>query len=642
MIKKSIRIHAVALAMLLAANPMSVYASETLSEEETLSWSSAEEKQEDGDLARQMAENEEEGDAGEAATLSEEENLPEGAIKENADVAIDADPILDGETEDPEESEVRSEEPADSDTQQEEAEDLDLGAQSEEAEDAGLSTQSTGDENEDEEEPEKKNGLIEEGGQTYYYVDGVLKTGQKKIEGYWYMFDPEKDGAMVTGFYSHTSETNPAGGPKVCYYDESGHMLYGQKKIDGFWYNFKQGSGAMQTGFVNIPSQSKIVYYNKDGEVGKGLGQMLYGQKKIDGFWYMFKHGTGAMQTGFVNIPSQKKIVYYNEAGTMGAGLGQMLYGQKKIGGYWYMFKQGTGAMQTGFVNIPSQKKIVYYNEAGAMGSGLGRMQYGQKKIGGYWYMFKQGTGAMQTGFVNIPSQNKMVYYNEAGAMANGLGRMLYGAQKIGGVWHYLKPGSGALAGTGVFQATVEGVNGNWYFVNGKADLKTNRAVTYSGADWNVLNNRATRVGTSSDTALFKALKVIASITNDSMTKEQKLRKAFDHIKTFGEANPWIPHYKGVDWPQKYANHMLDNRTSNCFGYAATFAYLAKACGYTQVYAVSSGGHGWAEIDGRVYDPEWSKHYNYSTYYGISYDTKTDVNYKGALNRNVDWMYVKI
>ena len=246
---------------------------------------------------------------------------------------------------------------------------------------------------------------------------------------------------------------------RIYYYDENGNKLTGQKKIDGFWYMFltqaMAGSdeevGAMQTGFVHIPYQNKIVYYSESGEPGEGLGQMQYGQRKIDGFWYKFKQGTGAMETGFVEIPSQSKIVYYSEAGEMGSGLGQMQYGQKKIDGYWYNFKQGTGAMRTGFVTIASQGKIVYYSEAGEAGSGLGQMQYGQKKIGGYWYNFKYGTGAMQVGFVDIPSQSKRVYYNKAGKVGEGLGRMQYGQKKIDGFWYMFRPGSGAMV-TGFYR----------------------------------------------------------------------------------------------------------------------------------------------------------------------------------------------
>ena len=51
---------------------------------------------------------------------------------------------------------------------------------------------------------------------------------------------------------------------------------------------------------------------------------------------------------------------------------------------------------------------------------------------------------------------------------------------------------------------------------------------------------------------------------------------------------------------------MLFRKREDCFGFGCAFAYLANAVGY-RAYAVSSGGHGWAEVDGRVYDPDWAK-----------------------------------
>ena len=41
----------------------------------------------------------------------------------------------------------------------------------------------------------------------------------------------------------------------------------------------------------------------------------------------------------------------------------------------------------------------------------------------------------------------------------------------------------------------------------------------------------------------------------------------------------------------------------DCVSYAAAFAYLANAVGMKKVYVICSGGHGWAEIGGKVYDP---------------------------------------
>ena len=193
---------------------------------------------------------------------------------------------------------------------------------------------------------QEENGIAYFINQDKYYQDEeatVPLSGLLEVGGFCYMF--EADGSMVrSAFYAHAMETDPDG-EKICYYDESGHMLFGQKKIDGFWYMFDKSTGAMRTGFVHIPSQNKICYYDENGKAGSGLGRMLYGQKKIKGYWYNFKQGTGAMQTGFVHIPSQNKTCYYQETGKAGSGLGRMIYGEHVIGGRTCVFKEGSGAM---------------------------------------------------------------------------------------------------------------------------------------------------------------------------------------------------------------------------------------------------------------------------------------------------------
>lgn len=141
---------------------------------------------------------------------------------------------------------------------------------------------------------------------------------------------------------------------------------------------------------------------------------------------------------------------------------------------------------------------------------------------------------------------------------------------------------------------------------------------------------------------LQRAQAVVASITNDSMSMETKLRICFDYVKTYQESRPRMPHYLGMDWPVIYANDMFVNGSGNCCSYAAAFAYMAKAIGYEEVYCCNSGGHGWAEIDGLIYDPEWSKWHHVYNYYALSYDTPTDQDYKGAIGARKPWMRIKL
>ena len=203
----------------------------------------------------------------------------------------------------------------------------------------------------------------------YYNQDGTMLYGLQKIEGNYYYFD-----------YN------------------SGGIQKGQQKVNGHWYYFDDTTGIAKIGFVDIPSQGKRVYYNQDGTMLYGLqkiegnyyyfdynsGGIQKGQQKVNGHWYYFDDTTGIARTGFVDIPSQNKRVYYNQDGTM-------QYGQKKIDGYWYLFDSSSGAMLTGFQIIHDQQKTVYYDENG-------HMIYGHHTIDGVDYYFNEQTGAMKSG----------------------------------------------------------------------------------------------------------------------------------------------------------------------------------------------------------------------------------------------------
>ena len=245
---------------------------------------------------------------------------------------------------------------------------------------------------------------------------------------------------------------------------------------------------------------------------------------------------------------------------------------------------------------------------------------------------------------------DKTKYYRN-GELANGTvtvngkkltfvkGVLRTGMQTINGNKYYYNT-SGVLQKNGIVGSDKDG----WYYAdkNGKIDFSYSNGITQNGKDWNVMSGKATRVKTKSDKTLFRALKVVAKVTNKSMSKSQKLKACFNYTKNaYKELNPRIPHYHGSDWPIIYANDMFVDGAGNCFSYGAAFAYMAKAIGYKNVYCCNSGGHGWAEVDGLVYDPEWSRHHA-RDYYALSYNTKLDQNYKAAIAAGYSWMHVKI
>ncbi len=108
---------------------------------------------------------------------------------------------------------------------------------------------------------------------------------------------------------------------------------------------------------------------------------------------------------------------------------------------------------------------------------------------------------------------------------------------------------------------------------------------------------------TSGDETLDQYVKnLLASITNDGMTREEKLRAAYvyvrDHFK-YRRRNLYDPGDTG--WEYAEALTMFQKRKGNCYNYAATFVMLARQLGYdaeavSGLVGVELEAHGWAEI----------------------------------------------
>ena len=365
--------------------------------------------------------------------------------------------------------------------------------------------------------------------------------------------------------------------------DEEGEYRTGWLSDGGKWYYFGTKTGAMQTGW-----------------------------RKISGEWYYFNPKTGAMRTGW--LQQGEKWYYFSQE------TGRMQTGWVLIGNKWFFFGSKTGAMQTGWVQ--DGENWYYLNP----NSGARRTGWLSDKDN--WYFFDLETGVMRTGWVTVGKNS--FYFRAGGDMAKGWetvdgqrfyflesGAVAKGWQTIDGKYYFKDSGAMAVGEILTIDGKRQGFSGSGDWLGEKTDAFLN--------------------------AYAKALTFVEENTDASMSQEQKLRKCFELFRdTFYEKNPWIPHYTGMDWAEKYAYACLDTKSGNCFSYGAGFAFVARAIGYDNVYACSSGGHGWAEIDGKVYDPEWTKHAE-GNYFGRPLKSGDSPNYLGAVTRTGDhWTYRKI
>ncbi len=379
---------------------------------------------------------------------------------------------------------------------------------------------------------------------------------------------------------------------KKYYYGADGELAKGLTVIKGKTYFFSLNKGVMQTGWKTVNGKK---YYFAESGTSKGVMQNS-GFLKINGNYYYF-NSDGTVQTGWKTIAG-RGVYYFAESGT---SKGILQTGLRTINGNIYYFAESgaaRGVMQnSGFLKINGN--YYYFNSDGTA-------QTGWKTIEGrgVYYFAESGAskGILQTGLQTI--DGKTYYFGESGA-ARGV--MQTGWKTINGKKYYFIE-SGDSKGTAQTGWIKSGVY--YYYFNEAGDMDPNKTV----------DNK--RSGDATGTALQKterrAEAIVSQITTPTMTKEQKLKVCFDFVMKYTGRRPRTPHYCGNDWPVVYANDMFIDGSGNCFSYAAAFAFLAKACGYEEVYACNSTGHGWTEINGLIYDPEEYRNTKYK-YYGTSY-----------------------
>ena len=145
----------------------------------------------------------------------------------------------------------------------------------------------------------EKNGIVNENGERYYYINGVLQKGQQNINGSWYLFN------RTTGV-----------------------MMYGQQKdSNGQWYLFDRSSGVMRKGQVNDAGN----WYLFD----RSSGVMRKGQVNDAGNWYLFNRSSGVMMYG-LQTDINGKTYYFNNAG-------KMVYGTATLEKTNYKFNTTSG-----------------------------------------------------------------------------------------------------------------------------------------------------------------------------------------------------------------------------------------------------------------------------------------------------------
>lgn len=217
-------------------------------------------------------------------------------------------------------------------------------------------------------------------------------------------------------------------------------------------------------------------------------------------------------------------------------------------------------------------------------------------KNGRYYYYDKKGELVHGTKKIN----GKYYYFNSKGRQRNG-----WIVSK--GRYYFFKnePGKG---GYRLSNTTVNGIQ-----------LQANGIAV-------VTNQNKTKL-----TLLTKANQMAYELCALNVSKEQRLKKCYNHL-VYSLRYRNLPHgFRSTgDWAAYYASYALLKGYGDCYCSGSGMAYMATAIGCTNVYAVSSGGHGWCEINGKVYDPNWGRMTgDANRYFGFTRNmlTKKDPNY---------------
>lgn len=101
--------------------------------------------------------------------------------------------------------------------------------------------------------------------------------------------------------------------------------------------------------------------------------------------------------------------------------------------------------------------------------------------------------------------------------------------------------------------------------------------------------------------------KFIKNHTSAGMSKSQKFRTCFNYLLWYMNYRPKgfnARDFEGDEWQYTWALGVFQSPSfsGNCYGFACSVAAIAKELGYDPYVIVTTGDHGFVQIDGRYYD----------------------------------------
>lgn len=271
-------------------------------------------------------------------------------------------------------------------------------------------------------------------------------------------------------------------------------------------------------------------------------------------------------------------------------------------------------AANTGWVKKGGYR--YYYTESGTM------VRSRLRKIGKGTYYFDKNGRMLKNTMKSL--KGKRYYFGKNGKAVTGW--MTLGGSK----YYFGRDGVGAKGLTTIgkykyyFAEDGKMQTGWQYFDTKKAYFqpKNGRMAVNKTIDGQKINKSGYAKLTNADKSMFQAMEkaeeILKSITNEKMSKSQKLKAAYDYITSKAQFNyaTWQSFVETDGWIYEYALQIYDRRAGNCYNFACGFAVMAKVIGYEpsvilgRIHGTRDGAadgftrHAFVQIDGLYYDPE--------------------------------------
>lgn len=414
---------------------------------------------------------------------------------------------------------------------------------------------------------------------------------------------PYQNSQTMTQTGTRTAGWQEIGGRKYYVSAETGAFVIGWQEIDGKSYYFEPETGVLVTGWQEL--EDGMYYFSPQ------TGEMLTGWQQIGEKKRYFSPSSGRMTAGWQKIDDQ---TYY-----ISKESGETLTGLQKINGDRYFFDKEGVLLREQWIHQGSKR---YYSDSD------GVLLSDWQEIDGATYYFLPENNRMAAGSVEIDGEYFIFHQNGRLAKSKRTSIVTVGNR------NYCADRKGKAA---------EG----WQIIGKKLYYASRTGKVKSNTTWKGITFRANGAAKDNKNSglKIKVMQTVASITNDRMTKAQKLSACWSYVSggSFRYAVKY-PNLNASGWQRQTAYDMLSTHSGNCYGFACVFAAMAEEIGY-QPYIVcgrvrgsrdrAADGytrHAWVRMNGRNYDPEaqyagWRRGIYGNTNYPVSHVVQKIVAY---------------